>query len=348
MAQPEQWNQALKQVPGADIFYYSGYCKLFEEERKEQGRLFVCHQQEGDLIYPFFLRSINSLPCFRGKLSQEYYDVISPYGYGGPLCTRTGSQEVSGFEHQWLNFCREHNIVTEFIRFHPLLENHRYPWSDDLRVEKVKKVVVVDLTLSESEIWSSYQYNNRKNINKAVREKLQVVIEENGDRGEDFRKIYLDTMDRRQAATQYYFSAEFFRHIPDYLPGYFAYAYVMKENQIISAELLLFNEHYIHSFLGGTLPQFFSSRPNNLLKHQVIIWAKAKGIKYFLLGGGYEENDGIFKYKLSFAPDGVRDFYVGKRVIDKDTVSLLERLREKGKGPVQLNKYFPSYREGTN
>lgn len=345
----DAWNHAVKGVPCPDIFYRGEYCQVFEKEGKDQGRLFVYQTEEGILIYPFFLCRINDLPCFAGKLSHEYYDVISPYGYAGPLCSDPPNTKViSNFQNIWQQYCLKNNIVTEFIRFHPILENHLYPWSDDLKVEKAKKNVIVDLTLTEEEIWSSYQYNNRKNINKALREDLHVIIEENRDHLKAFQKIYHHTMERRHASTQYYFSEQFFDHICRYLPGNFAFAYVLKEKQVISAELLLFNERYIHSFLGGTLSRFFSSRPNNLLKHQVILWAKAKGIKYFLLGGGYEENDGIFQYKLSFAPQGVRDFYVGKRVINPEIMNFLEKIKEQKepdrKG--QQNQFFPSYRRG--
>jgi len=346
---PEMWNHFLKCVPDSDIFYRPEYCQVFERERKEQGRLFVCETNEGNLVYPFFLRCINDLPCFAGKLNKKYYDVISPYGYSGPLSTCPPNAKAISFFHElWHKYCIENNIVSEFIRFHPLLENHLYPWNDDLKVEKAKQIVVVDLTLKENEIWSSYKYNNRKNISKAQRENLNVIIEENTDHLMDFKEIYYNTMERRQASSRYYFSQQFFDHITRYLPGNFAFAYVLKEKKVISAELLLFNERYIHSFLGGTLSEFFISRPNNLLKHQVILWAKAKGLKYFLLGGGYEENDGIFKYKYSFAPDGVRDFYVGKRVINQNIMSCLEELKERN-GHIQHNKsdFFPSYREGT-
>lgn len=350
----DRWDQVLESLPDRDVFYLAGYCKLFEKERKEEGRLFVCETNEGKMVYPFFLRRINDLTCFSGKLTDDYYDVISPYGYGGPLCSNPQISKIfSDYWKNWQRYCQENNIVTEFIRFHPLLLNHLYPWPDDLKVEKAKKVVAVDLTLTEDEIWSSYQYNNRKNINKAVREKLEVVIEENADHLSAFRRIYLDTMKRRQASSPYFFSDEFFKHMESYLPGNFAYAYVLKEQEIISAELLLFKDSFIHSFLGGTLPRFFSSRPNNLLKHQVILWAKSKGFKYFLLGGGYKENDGIFKYKLSFAKDGVRDFYAGKRIINQEAVHLLEGLRGKEKSN-QLNtgsqetKFFPGYREGAD
>jgi len=121
------------------------------------------------------------------------------------------------------------------------------------------------------------------------------------------------------------------------------YAHTLKEGRIISTELLLYNQTYIHSFLGGTLEQFFEYRPNNILKHEVIRWAKSRGISYFLLGGGYREGDGIFRYKRSFARNGVLDFYIGKKVHDHEAVIMLEELMAT-KVPRESESYFPGYR----
>ena len=50
------------------------------------------------------------------------------------------------------------------------------------------------------------------------------------------------------------------------------------------------------------------------LKHEIIIYLKTKGVKYFCLGGGATVNDGIYKYKKSFSKDGNVDFYIGKKI----------------------------------
>ena len=71
-----------------------------------------------------------------------------------------------------------------------------------------------------------------------------------------------------------------------------------------------------------------------------IKWAKEKGLSSFVLGGGYGSDDGIFQYKLAIAPNGVRDFYIGSRIVDQASYDMLKALRTD-----PLNEdYFPVYR----
>jgi lipid II:glycine glycyltransferase (peptidoglycan interpeptide bridge formation enzyme) len=346
LKESRQWSDLLNRFPGLDIFFQPDYCRLFEREGEGQARLFVYRSETGWAIYPFLMRRVNDLPCFQGKLSKDFYDTVSPYGFSGPVISAPDDPLLlKKFRDNFDDYCLENNIVAEFIRFHPLLENHRYAWEGLITVEKNKKIVIVDLSRSGGEIWQGYKYSNRKNIKKAQREGLETVIETGPDRFLDFYDIYQKTMERRQAQSYYYFSPRFFRDLHSQLEGNYAYAFTFKDKKAVSAELLLFQGPYLHSFLGGTLSEYFDCRPNNLLKHEVILWAQCRGFKYYLLGGGYRENDGIFQYKLSFAPEGLRDFYIGKKMHNPEAAVYLEEImiREKGKRD-QENHFFPPYR----
>ncbi|MDD2496745.1 MAG: GNAT family N-acetyltransferase [Desulfitobacteriaceae bacterium] len=314
----DKWVKALNRFPSLDIFYDPEYCSIFQEEGEGKAQLFLCEKNNDWMIYPFFLRRINDLSFLQNKLPQSYFDIVSPYGYSGPVVSTPSEPDIFNyFLEQFSNYCMKNNIVTEFIRFHPLLENHCYHWEGYLEIERAKSLIILDLSCSEEEIWAGYKYNNRKNIRKASREGLEILIEEGVDRFPQFFDIYLKTMDRRKAKPFYYFSQSFFHNIHQKMSGRFVYVFALKNGKPVSAELLLFNNKCIHYFLGGTLSEYYYCRPNNFLKHQIILWAKARGIKYFILGGGYEEDDGIFHYKRSFAPDGVKDFFIGKEFIIK-------------------------------
>ncbi len=95
----------------------------------------------------------------------------------------------------------------------------------------------------------------------------------------------------------------------------------------MSSELVLVSQSHIYSFLGGTRAEAFPSRANDLLKHEVILWGHRAGKQSFVLGGGYGGADGIFRYKLSFAPRGKSDFKVGKMVVDPNWYTELMSLR---------------------
>ena len=64
-------------------------------------------------------------------------------------------------------------------------------------------------------------------------------------------------------------------------------------------------------------------------------------MKNFVLGGGYGADDGIFLYKLALAPHGEYEFYIGRKIFDKDVYEALVNIREKE----SLNSgFFPLYR----
>ena len=50
----------------------------------------------------------------------ESYDVTTPYGYGGPV-----GDGADRFYEAYEDWCRERDIVSTFIRYHPLFENYR-------------------------------------------------------------------------------------------------------------------------------------------------------------------------------------------------------------------------------
>jgi hypothetical protein len=67
-----------------------------------------------------------------------------------------------------------------------------------------------------------------------------------------------------------------------------------------------------------------------------MLWAKRAGKRRFVLGGGHEPDDGIFRYKRSFAPGGLVPFEVGMRVLDPERYAELSGGRE--------TTFFPAYR----
>ena len=51
-----------------------------------------------------------------------------------------------------------------------------------------------------------------------------------------------------------------------------------------------------------------------------------------------------FRYKRSFAPNGVVPFYIGKRILDKDKYDKLVKLRSDEDISERSMSFFPEYR----
>ncbi len=105
---------------------------------------------------------------------------------------------------------------------------------------------------------------------------------------------------------------------------------------------MLCSEKYVYSFLGGTLEEFYPMRPNELLKCEIIKWSQETEHSAFILGGGYGGNDGIYRYKKSFAPGSDVPFYVGRFVHNRKIYDKLVDMRRQ-QGELNSN-FFPLYR----
>jgi lipid II:glycine glycyltransferase (peptidoglycan interpeptide bridge formation enzyme) len=197
-------------------------------------------------------------------------------------------------------------------------------------------------------MFRSFDQKVRKNVKKATRNGLSVKIDETGAYLSDFLRIYESTMQRREAGSSYYFPREFFESIQRDLPGQFAYMHACLEDEIVSTELILVSQSSSYSFLGGTDSSYFDLRPNDFLKYEIIRWSKSRGLKNFVLGGGAAPNDGIERYKRSFAPSGTVDFHTGHRILMPDAYEQLVALREvelsSDKELASKTEFFPAYR----
>jgi len=274
------------------------------------------------VMYPFHLCPLDSAivgPDFAKKRI-----VISPYGYGGPLLevdehAREPASIDAEWQAAWTMWMRENGVVSEFVR-------------EDLHVERLlarrdgtrllgQQNVVVDLTLDAPSRWQSYSSKVRKNVKRARQHDLRVEFALDEKALAAFCGVYYATMDRREASDAFYLDeASLAAYIDETRPaGEAVIASVVHENDVVSTELVLLGSHEAYSFLGGTKAEFFPMRPNDLLKHEVCEWGHAAGLSEYVLGGGLMPNDGIFRYKLAFAPYGVVDYFTRRVVADCDT-----------------------------
>lgn len=126
-------------------------------------------------------RDIEKSEFFQGKLKEgEFFDFSTPYGYGGWIVEGKGIGELFREYQEWI---KENRIVSEFVRFHPLLENH-LPMEDCFEVHKLGEVVYMDLSPPDI-IWSNLSSKNRNMIRKASKNDIKIY---NGRSPEIYRK----------------------------------------------------------------------------------------------------------------------------------------------------------------
>ncbi|MCL5127868.1 GNAT family N-acetyltransferase [Algibacter sp. L4_22] len=323
----------------------SGYLK---EQEKEQLCYFTLEENGNVLILmPFILREINH------KVAGEtYFDVVSPYGYSGPLYDQNLSRayllEFWKLVDQWY---QENDVVCEFIRFS--LNNNYQFYSGKLvpTLSNVKGHIIQD----EKKQWDAFKSKVRNNYRKAVSNGLRFEINQDSTslkHVENFYQVYIKTMTRIGAAKEYFYSLDYFKNIIKRNSDNYALAFVYKDDVIISVELILILRTTLYSYLGGTLSDYFNYRPNDFLKIEVMNWARKEGHEYYVLGGGREDNDNLYHYKKTFFPnDSDVIFYTGRKVVNTQIYKALDVAfngpKEKGKVKSKTSSkvYFPIYRK---
>lgn len=340
LSKKEEWRNVVQSFSNYDVFYLPEYVEAFKMHGDGEPMLFYYNDGKTKAMNVIMKRDIAKTDFFKDKIEEnKYFDVTSPYGYGGVIIEGKDYKKVN---KAYAKYCKKNNIVSEFVRFH-LLENYEKKYNG--KVENIKHNIIRKLDINPEDMLMDFEHKVRKNIKKANRNGLKIQIDTEGETLEDFLKIYYSTMDRNNAEEGYYFKREFFEKLNE-MKDNVVYFNVLYENKVISTELVIYSPSNCYSYLGGTLSEYFNLRPNDFLKYEIIKWAYNKGIKNFILGGGYgKEDDGIYKYKKSFAPNGVYDFYIGKNIFNKRIYKKLVNIRRKNsENNIENNSYFPLYR----
>jgi hypothetical protein len=339
--QRNNWELLWKRWPQREVFAHPGYVELFCRENDEP-ICFVFEQKNGAVLFPAVMRPLKNE--IWAKELESYYDIISPYGYGGAFFW--GDIEEKVFWENFYNWAISSNIICLFCRL-SLFNENQLEFKGEKEFRSLN--IVVDLSKSIEQIWLNYEHKVRKNVKRARSVGISIEIDNSGRYLEAFLDVYYSTMKRRNAKEIYYFPKEFFIRLLNNLSGNAIFFHAKKNDTIISSELVLVSEERIYSFLGGTKEEAFEYRPNDYLKHSIIEWGIIQNKREFILGGGYEKNDGIYKYKKSFAPDGEVPFFIGKVIFNREVYEKCVSLRRKyelehGHNWEPNPNFFPEYR----
>ncbi|UCG42173.1 MAG: GNAT family N-acetyltransferase [candidate division WOR-3 bacterium] len=341
-SQRDKWLALWRSWPEREVFAHPAYVELFARPC-DTPLCAVMDSPQGGILYPLILRPLAAEPWAKSPCT--WCDLTTPYGYGGPFVW--GRPDAAEFWTAFDSWTAAAHVVSCFARL-ALFPETIIPFAGT--TEDRAPNVVRRLGLTPDALWMDYEHKVRKNVKRARRSGLRFEVDLEGNRLSEFLFVYHSTLERRNAEAMYYFPRAFFEHIVTELRGQFAFFHITKEDEVVSSELVLISAHNLYSYLGGTTAQALELRPNDLLKHEVAMWGTERSKKAYVLGGGYTPRDGIFRYKLSFAPKGEIAFKVGMRVYDPKRYGKLCDWRatwEKANGRRWMppSGYFPTYRD---
>ena len=342
------WGQTLQKLRH-DTYHLPEYMYIESRRTKTTPEAFLIVDNEKIFFVPYLLRKCDDLVA-EELITQEIFDVISPYGYPGILLNEAAAN-TPGFPDFAMNelkcVLRDKDVCSSFFRLHPIL-NHNFNevfYSGTFAANG--ETVSVDLKLSEPQLWAHTRKGHQSTINKCKRVGLTARIVSFGEYIDEFIAIYEETMSRLGADQAYYFNRDYFVGLLN-LSDKIHLCIVELEEQVISACLFFECCGIVQAHLGGTRTKFLNQSPFNLLLDYVRFWAKKRGNEFLHLGGGVGgSKDSLYTFKTGFSRQR-HGFLTLRLITDELKYQHLVELRAKFLNtPVEellKSNFFPVYR----
>ncbi|CAM4206856.1 Acetyltransferase (GNAT) domain-containing protein [Lacicoccus alkaliphilus] len=328
-----------KSLSEFDIYFTREYAKVNELIENGEAKFFEIKSKYGHITHSAIKRKIQT------KIGGvRYYDLISPYGYGGPVIHEHTNRAklISEFKECFSIYCANNNIVSEFIRFHPVFQNQKDA-SGIYDTTYVRQTVGTDLKRFEDTFQNEFSRTARTKIRKRLRDdRLSFHVERGFENIESFIDIYNKTMGRHDAAQFYYFDREYFYALKDQFGGDMMTISVRFEGRIIAMGLYFLSGDIIHDHLNGTDPDYLEFSPAYLLKYASMMWGVKNGYSLIHYGGGVSNaaDDPVLHFKKRFSKHTEFEFHIGKKIWNREAYNKLCDMR----GMDKNREFFPAYR----
>lgn len=341
------WTRCIERIERKDITFLPQYLRVFEVNGDGRAECFI-YEAGGDfVIYPYIRRELVKLPFARREFA-GYYDIITAHGYAGFLHSlpydRDPTSLLGGFRRAFEAYAQATHTVSEFIRFHPNLQNQCGAESLLHEVKVQRNNVFIDLTLPTDELFRQCRESYRQGIRKAREKGLTVERVDPWDHVEEFAKLYRSTMKRLGQTGYLNFPPEFFANLAALLKNDIEMFVVRGPKRLSAAAIFLKYGSMFDYFLAGNQLMRRANYATHLLLHDVSVWAKQQGYTSFHLGGG---RDSLVFFKSGFSEDS-RPYYTGRHIHNRSAYDRLCELRRSTGYPLddQAAGYFPLYRAG--
>lgn len=324
-----------------DIYYNTYYGKLYESTEHGTLETFQIDSENGKIEHIFIKRAIEM------DMEKQYYDIVTPYGYGGPIITECVDREklLAEFERRFTEYCTSNDIVSEFIRFHPIFENA-------LDFQKIYDVVYSRHTVGtnlkdyDDPVQAEFSKSIRREIRNAEKNGVTVKTILAPKDLSAFKKLYEETMDRNGAEAYYYFPDSYYEYIIQYLGESVLEIQLYFEGEIIASEIYFIDGDLMHAHLLGSSQKMLDLNAGALLEATAARWGREHGYSYIHHGGGRTsaEDDSLYTYKKKYGKNTEFDFYVGKKKWNEEKYDELVSKREAELNRKIESDFFPKYR----
>ncbi|ELC8370429.1 GNAT family N-acetyltransferase [Clostridium perfringens] len=324
-----------------DIYFKEEYGKICEYVDGGVYEVFQCKTENGYIKNMFIKRPV---PWLINGI--QYFDIITPYGYGGPIIYEVKDKDelIKDYKREFEKYCFENKIVCEFLRWHPIYDN-KSDFEDVYENIYSRHTVGTNIKDYDDPVQSEFSKSARKEMKKSIKSGITCSVHPNPYDLSIFRKLYEETMDRNHAEEMYYFPDKYYELLTTTLRPYIIEIRAHYEDEIIASEIYFTAGNILHAHLLGSNQAFLDLGGGILLEATAANWGKENTYHYIHHGGGRTsaEDDSLYLYKKKFGKNTEFDFYIGRKVWNQEIYDLLVE-KKKLEGEFENPEFFPLYR----
>jgi hypothetical protein len=318
---PEDWDARLDGLGLTDAYLRRGYLRSGAALAPAEPVLLHLAADRGDVVFACLLRS-------------DPADVITPYGYGGPVAVGA-APPVAEFAGAYEDWCARRGVVSSFVVYHPLFANQELALP---AFHQQTLTGTVSWDLESEDLLGGLHRHHRRMVRHAQAAEVEVRIGEAPSDLDAFRALYTETMVRAGADPFYLFGAEYWAILASEVP--LVAVDVWRDEEHLAAMLGLTGPPWLHYHLGASSEAGRSLGANHLAMYALANWGAEHGYTRLHLGGGVGGvRDSLFLYKARFAPGGELPAAIGKAVHDPERYRALT-----GRAEITYDGFFPAYR----
>ena len=329
----ESWTELINNYPH-DFHHTWDFHHISSNNGEGKPILFHLTEEGDSILYPLLERNISG--------NHNFKDLISVYGYPGPLFSTENQKIQNKLLTQLFDQMTQLNYISLFSRLHPIINGDSLSCS-----QFVGDIVYFDLSQDIAEIYASMRRCHKQDIKKINNSSLRFIKHKQigCENLSQFKHIYDTTMNKLAANDFYYFS-------DNYYQSFFAsdqfhsclYTVYIDDTAIasaITADTGCFGQYH----LSGTLPKYYRLKAKKLIVYSAMQDMHALGLKYFILGGGVNaQKDSLFDFKYGFGRN-TAPFHIIKKVFNQQ---IYDQLVEEHFNNLNLSleediSYFPLY-----
>lgn len=318
-----------------DIYHTKEWGEL---NAKKDGGIYCVFEfknEFGKIIYPYVKRKV-------GKINGiQYYDLITPNGFSGPVLLNIDSNNkflIDTFDDAFNRHCFQNRIISEYIRFNPLISNHTH-FKKIFHLKFNNNTYYTNL-LNGDFFLTEYSSKIRNVIRNSIKKGVEIQFDFEGETLADFYRLYHMMVTKNNVSKARILSFNYLKKSFKALQSKQFIVNAKFKGQIISSAIFLNYGKWIHYHLAANDPLYTSMNGNSNILYEVSKWGVLNNFEALHLGGGFSKE--LVHFKKQFSCKNKLEFFVGIKIRNKKIQSLLE-LRNKDQ-----NSAFPSFLSASN